>query len=652
MSDINIPGVTASKYKTDELIKGLMKVERIPRDRADEELKTYRKQQSAWREINQRSTTLRDSARGLFSYNNPFTEKATESTDERAITASVTREARDQNFRVVVSQTAEADSFLSSELPADGKVPAGTYAFSAGESGVTFNWKGGSYRDFTEALNRRGEGIIRASLVQITPKTRSILIESQKTGKDQRLSFSQDALAFALDAGLIKKNDKSALTPSTGTITAGPLSNGLSEFSAPARAKDGLILEYQVSVAERAPADPSGPEAGMGPSKIESGSITYGGITVQNIPSEMALTDLPPPAPAAPVEDSAILSLRSTKGSSLPLPSVEGIQERLSFSVPLSEYGDVDALIVQNRNTAREVRVEGIRVIDPRVAGEYVPVNPVSVAQDAMLKYEGITITRPTNSIDDLIPGVTLELHEATGKQETVTIKPDTEAAKEAIISLVGNYNRVMAEINILTQNKPELINEISYFTEDEKKTAEERLGMMQGDTTLNGIKSSLQRITTNVYNSSDTTSTTTLTQLGISTKSTAGAGIEYSRLRGYLEIDEKKLDEALSSKILDIKALFGYDSDGDLVIDSGIAHALDANLAPYVQTGGIFATRTSGLDGRIGTTEKKIARLDEQLEAKEAELKAKYGQMEGTLNSLQQQSNSISNFNNQNNNR
>ena len=29
MSDISIPGVTASKYKTDELIQGLMKVERL-----------------------------------------------------------------------------------------------------------------------------------------------------------------------------------------------------------------------------------------------------------------------------------------------------------------------------------------------------------------------------------------------------------------------------------------------------------------------------------------------------------------------------------------------------------------------------------------------------------------------------------------------
>ena len=96
------------------------------------------------------------------------------------------------------------------------------------------------------------------------------------------------------------------------------------------------------------------------------------------------------------------------------------------------------------------------------------------------------------------------------------------------------------------------------------------------------------------------------------------------------------------------MKALFGYDSDGDLIVDSGVGESMDAALSPYVQTGGIFGLKTSGLATRITASEKKIAQLDEQLKNKEADLKNKYGQMEGTLNSLQNQSNSISNFSKQ----
>ncbi len=647
LSDISIPGVTASKYKTDELIKGLMKVERIPRDRSEEELKTYKKQQSAWRVLNQHSSSLRDTARSLFSFNNPFTEKIASSTNERALTASATREARDQSFKVSVTQVAAADSFLSAAVPKDGKVPKGTYTFSVGEKTISFSWKGGSYREFTDSLNRRSEGLLRASLIQVASDTQSLLIESQKMGAKQRLVFADDALAFALDTGIVKKSTAGVISPSSAEITAKPVTNGIVEFSATARAKDAFILEYTLTVsplAEETVIDttPTGPDTGS------AGTINYGGITVANADFETALSEIPPEPPKMPVTDLAVLSLRSARGTAIPLPPIPETANKTVITVPLAEYGDINALLVNNKNTARNVQLEAIRIYDPKAAGDYIPVNPVSTAQDSVLKYEGITITRSTNSIDDLVPGVTLTLYEPTEKTETLSIKPDSETAKEAIITLVANYNRVMAEINILTQSKPEIITEIEYFTADEKKEAEEKLGMLQGDTTLNGIKTSLQRISSNAYRTNENNSFSMLAQLGISTKSSAGVGVDSARLRGYLEIDEKKLDDAIKNKISDVKSLFGFDSNGDLIIDNGVAHALDAGIAPYVQTGGIFSTRTSGLATRITTTEKKIAQLDVQLEAKESDLKTKYGQMEGTLNSLQNQSNAINNFNKQ----
>ena len=70
------------------------------------------------------------------------------------------------------------------------------------------------------------------------------------------------------------------------------------------------------------------------------------------------------------------------------------------------------------------------------------------------MKYEGITVTRDKNEIDDLVPGVTINLLEPTDKTETLTVKPDTAGAKESIITFVANYNRVIAEINILTQDQ------------------------------------------------------------------------------------------------------------------------------------------------------------------------------------------------------
>ena len=115
--------------------------------------------------------------------------------------------------------------------------------------------------------------------------------------------------------------------------------------------------------------------------------------------------------------------------------------------------------------------------------------------------------------------------------------------------------------------------------------------------------------------------------------------------MRGYLEIDEKKLDQSLDENMDEIKNLFGYDSDGDLVVDSGIGYAIDKQLTSWVQSGGIIATKNRGIDTKIKASETNIRRLETQISAKEAQLRSKYGQMEGTLNSLNAQSNTVSNF-------
>ena len=71
---LNIPGVS-DKYKTNDLVKSLMEVERIPLKREEANLETYNKQQSAWRDINQKMSSLRESVKSLYSFENPFSNK-------------------------------------------------------------------------------------------------------------------------------------------------------------------------------------------------------------------------------------------------------------------------------------------------------------------------------------------------------------------------------------------------------------------------------------------------------------------------------------------------------------------------------------------------------------------------------------------------
>ncbi|MBQ5472976.1 MAG: flagellar hook protein, partial [Treponema sp.] len=202
MAGINIPGVT-DQYKTSETIEKLMQIERIPLTREQKTLDSYKSEQDAWRSINRKMTSLRDSVKSLYSFENPFNNKLCSSTDDFAITAEATRKADYDSFKVDVVQPATADRFLSSELDADTKVPAGTYIYKINDKTVTMRWKGGSLQDFSNSLNKRGNDLIKTRVIGATKGKKTLAIESLKTGEENKLNFEGDAKAFAESCGMI-----------------------------------------------------------------------------------------------------------------------------------------------------------------------------------------------------------------------------------------------------------------------------------------------------------------------------------------------------------------------------------------------------------------------------------------------------------------
>ena len=668
MSDITIPGVT-SKYDTKKLIEDLMKVERIPMNRAEEQLKGLQLQKTTWLDVNRSVIRARESARNLFSFQNPFNERLAKSSDEAVLTATATREALEDEHTVVVKQIARADRFLSGRLPADYRVPAGDYVFSVGDRPVSLKFSGGTLREFADALTRKGGDILRARVIPVSKSEQSIVVESLKTGSKNRLGFDGAAKKWALDSGLVeeaktsrrdlstasvqpfaKPVDRGLVRAEPGSLSAGPGGEAKLPIS-PSLAAKGLVLEMEVRVTPRTePPLPEGPPPG--PSLTTPGSITYEGITITSDPSEAQIPDWVPPSPPVRVDDPSVLFLVDGSGRPVPLPAQPDSAEFRTVTVTLEEYvTDISGLGVRNRNTSRDVEVRNVRVYDPKEVGGLRPRDPVDTAMDAVVSIEGIDVVRESNSITDLIPGVTLNLQEASDRKIRLKVEPDREKSKEAIIELVGNYNRLMADINILSRNDDRLIQEISYYTDEEIKTAKERLGLLQGDSTLNQLRTAMQRIVTNPYTVGESSSV--LGQIGVSTNAnrTGSGGFDASRLRGYLEIDEEALGRALTDDFETVRRLFGYDTDGDLLVDSGAAFGLDSLFRPYVETGGILATKSRTFDTQIASQQSRIETLDRQLVAKEAELRRKYGMMEGALQGMERSSQDISNFMKQNDN-
>ena len=665
MADITIPGVS-DKYGTTNLIEQLMEVERVPLTREQERLDTYKAEQDAWRSVNKAMSSLRESVRNLYSFDNPFNTKLASSTEEDAITADPSRDADIGSFKIKVEQIAEADRFMSGEIDNNYEVPEGTYTFKVNEKEISFNWKGGKVSDFVTSLNRRGNNTIKASLIGVSSSKKSLLIESLLTGKENALIFEDEAFSFAQNIDMIREkkgeekilaSTKSDLEQLSGyaltsvrvendLITVPPKSGFYVEI--PRSIKDDknqqIIFSVRLEGQEEATTQVEKEKFPILPS---ASMVQFKDAIVFNIESELGYTPETKVTKIDQVEDFSLVLLH-TENEEIPLGKVDEMGLETEFKINLSDYADkIENIIVKNNNTGKTAYITFPKSSNPNVAKGFEPSNPISVAQDAKLKYEGITMYRSTNKIDDIVENVTLNLEAPTEKTATIKIEPDTETSKEAIIELVGYYNQLIAEINILTQNKPELISELDYLSSVEIEAFEEKLGMFSSDSTLTSSKSSLQRIMTNTY-PIEGSDIRLLSQIGISSNATGSTGYDASKLRGYFEIEEDKLDEVLKNNINDVKNLFGYDSDGDLIVDTGIAFLMEKNLQAYVQTGGILANKTRTLDTKISNSEKTIDRLETQLATKEQEYKIKFGNMESTLSNLESQSDSITNFNNQ----
>jgi flagellar hook-associated protein 2 len=667
MSDISIPGVR-SKYKSDQLVKDLVEVEKIPLKRMQESEKKLQSQKNSWREINASLTRLRESARTLFSFQNPFSERVVASSNEKAVSGTATREALESTGSLRIIRIAQADKLLSRPLADDFPVVEGKYVFKSGDKETSFSFKGGKLSDFVKAINEKAGELVKAQLVRSGDNAQVLVVEGLKTGIANRLEFSGETPNLLEKAGLMERSientrtirlDRASLqdwTRSDGLTAVSAREGGL-RFAPGAEAviqvspafpvREGMLLEMEVRVTRQQAKPWSPPPAPPGPAVPVPPAASLGDVTVKSISSRAVLPEWKQPEAPKLVDDPSMIFV-GDGGKPVALPPLNDSAEFVKVQYPVKDYvGSVAALYVRNNNSFRDLDIRSLRIYDPNARGDYKPTNAISMASDAQLEIDGVPVQRSSNTIDNLIPGVTLNLRATSPDPIELKVEPDRKMAKDVIIKFIGQYNQIMRDVNIMTRNDPTLISELEYLNDDEKKKATEKLGVFQGDLSLNQVKTSLQGIMMNAYQTSSGRDVSMLAQLGISTNARSGAGRpETTKLRGYLEIDESRLDASLRNKMPAIKELFGRDSDGDRVIDSGVAFALDAYLRPYVQTGGLISSRIGTIDSEIGRTGKRIQDYNNYLVKYESDLKRKYGMMESSLNSLEKNSRAIENFN------
>ncbi|MBI5863301.1 MAG: flagellar filament capping protein FliD, partial [Planctomycetes bacterium] len=236
----------------------------------------------------------------------------------------------------------------------------------------------------------------------------------------------------------------------------------------------------------------------------------------------------------------------------------------------------------------------------------------LSRAQDARVvlggSEGGVMVVSSTNTIRNIVPGLSLTLSGVSDQPVTVTVSQDHAASKEALSGLVEDFNAAIDRIRELS----------GYDSETDER------GILLGDSTTNNIESRLLRTMTGAL-PGGAGAIRRWGQIGISIKN------------GHLEFDEAKFDAA-------------YERNPDGVIDlftraeTGVAASLKKTLESLSESGtGMIARRTGALDSQSDDLKDRIAELNDLLDRKRERLMRQYQAMEQVLSQLQSQGSTLS---------
>ncbi len=204
-------------------------------------------------------------------------------------------------------------------------------------------------------------------------------------------------------------------------------------------------------------------------------------------------------------------------------------------------------------------------------------------AQDAHFTYNGVSITRSSNDISDLITGVDIKLVDSG--TTTANITQDTQSIKDEINSFIEGYNNLIDNLNQTTKYNPDT----------------QEVGIFQGVSQIRGLKS---EINDDIFNY--TFNGQTLADFGITLNDA-----------GHLQLDETTLDDKLQNDPNGVKDFFMGDTENNP--EDGMFVKLNDDL------GSIFMKSNSELKLYKNYLDKKLQNLNDQKINQTKKLDIKY---------------------------
>ena len=220
-------------------------------------------------------------------------------------------------------------------------------------------------------------------------------------------------------------------------------------------------------------------------------------------------------------------------------------------------------------------------------------------ALDAKVQISGVNVVSATNTMKDVIPGVTLQLNQVTAAPAEITVANDLDAVQKNIQGFVDAYNTLNSTI----------ANGTNY------NAATKIGGPLQGDATILGLQSTLRSML------GSTSAGSTFSRL-------SEVGIE-RQTDGSLKVNATKLTAA-KQDIPNLKSLFATDNGNALTNGFGLK-VRDFSRA-MVAFDGRITSKSAGLQASIDRNSKDQDRVNDRASRVETQLYKQYSALDAQM--------------------
>jgi flagellar hook-associated protein 2 len=543
--------------------------------------KTYEKRNDSYGDLSSKLSSLKSLLTNfkLTGNESVFATKSTTSSNSDYVTATATTAASQSSYSLFVNQMAKSDLAVSHEMASDtSNAITGTHTFAI----KTGDGASGEYISNIEVDFEAGETnqTMMEKIQNAINSDKAIVASNTKTATD---NYTGGTSTLIIDVGGTEKEI---------TVNGGGTYEELI---------DEIILEISENV-----------DGVTAEKVIDSGNVSLK-LTVEGSDDYISISN------TSGFDLAADLGIEVTKekgASGIVSASVftpkSGFHQ---FSITSKETG-VDFRIKDLSDTSGSAlsqlglnlgasRTAFDQSADPDTPGfVYADITEENNLLNSKIKFNGLDIQKNSNDIDDLVNGVTFDLHSTmldTDNDVSIGISNNSQDVKSQLEDFIKKFNDIYTYIRTSSESNDGV------------------RGVLSGDSNAQSILSSLQSVAYSQVSGIPAGEASFLSQIGISFDYQTGLKISDSDL----------LETKLKENVDQVEALFNS--------TNGIANTLYDKINPYLGADGYLANAQSTLDTTLNYLNDRIDSVEKRIEKSAGVLRNRYQQLQSQLANLYQ---------------